>query len=65
MSDVRSSLKNKPRKDSPLSIKKETKERLKNLDFVKKNTWGEIIEILVDFYEENKKEFKKWRKKKK
>ena len=55
MSDVRSSL----------SIMKSIKKRLQNLDFVRKHTDEKIIKILMDFYEENKKEFKKWRKKKK
>jgi len=54
MSDVRSSL----------SIKKEIKDRLKNLDFVRKQSYEEIIEILIDFYEENKPQFERWKKKK-
>ncbi len=52
MSDVRSSL----------SINKQKKDRLGNLDFVKKQSYEEIIEILMDFYEKHKPQFKKWKK---
>ena len=55
MSDVRSSL----------SICKRIKERLQNLDFVKKHSDEKIIETLVDFYEDNKLQFEKWKTKKK
>ncbi len=49
MSDVRSSL----------SICKRIKERLQNLDFVKKHSDEKIIEKLMDFYEDNLGVFKK------
>jgi len=54
MSDVRSSL----------SIKKSIKDRLQNLDFVRKTPDEKIIETLMDFYEDNKPKFEKWKKKK-
>ena len=55
MSDVRSSL----------SIKKSIKDRLEDLDFVKKkHSFENVIEILMDFYEKNKLAPKKWKKKK-
>ena len=55
MSDVRSSL----------SICKRIKEKLQNLEFVRKHKDERTIEILIDFYEDNKVQFEKWRKKKK
>jgi hypothetical protein len=54
MSDVRSSI----------AICKRIKERLQNLDFVKKHTDEKIVEILMDFYDGNKSQFKKWQTKK-
>ncbi len=54
MSDVRSSI----------SICKRVIARLENLDFVRKQSNEKIVEILMDFYEENKPQFEKWRKKK-
>ena len=54
MSDVRSSI----------SICKRLKERLQNLEFVKKHSDEKIVEILMDFYEENKPQFKTWQTKK-
>ena len=53
-SDVRSSI----------SICKRIKERLQNLEFVKKHTDEKIVEALMDFYEAHKTEFEKWNKKK-
>jgi hypothetical protein len=52
--------------DEPSSIRmlKSKKKRLHNLDFVKKQSDEKIVEILMDFCEENKKEFEKWWKKK-
>ena len=55
MSDVRSSL----------SICKRIKERLRNLDFVRKDSYEEVIETLMNFYEDNKTQFEKWKTKKK
>lgn len=54
MSDVRSSL----------SMCKRLKNRLQNLDFVRKHTDEKIIETLMNFYEENKPKFEKWKNKK-
>ncbi len=54
MSDVQSSL----------SIKLKVKDRLGNLDFVRKQSFEKIIETLMDFYEENKPQFVKWKKNK-
>ena len=53
MSDARSSL----------TIKKSVKDRLGNLDFVRKQTFEEIIENLMNFYDKNKTVYKKWKKK--
>ncbi len=35
-----------------IRVKKSTKDRITNLDFVKKNTYDEILEKLIEFYEE-------------
>lgn len=51
MSDVRSSI----------SICKRAKERLQNLEFVKKHSDEKIVETLMDFYEAHKPQFKKWK----
>ena len=66
MSDVRSSSKaKKERNTTTFGVKKEIRERMKNLEFVKKHSYGEIMTILMDFYEENKPQFnKRWKKKK-
>lgn len=53
MSDVRSSI----------SICQRLKARLQNLEFVRKHSDEKIVEILMDFYEENKQQFEKWKKK--
>lgn len=50
----------KERKDAPMSIRKETKERLDDLDFVKKISYSKILETLMDFYEAHKPQFEKW-----
>jgi len=44
----------KKRKDSPMSIKKETKERLDNLG-LPKNSYSGFLETLMDIYEEHQK----------
>jgi len=49
---------------SSLGISKPVKDRLQNLNFVRKTKDEKIIEILMDFYEAHKPEFKKWQKKK-
>ena len=56
----------KERNDTTIGINEKLKERLSNLDFVKKHSYGNIIEILMDFYETHKPsktEFEKWLKK--
>lgn len=50
---------------SSISICKRLKDRLQNLDFVKKHKDEKTVEILMDFYESHKKEFKKWDEKRK
>ena len=45
----------KKRKDATLGISIEIKEKLGNLDFVKKHSYNKILEVLMDFYEEHKK----------
>jgi hypothetical protein len=37
-----------------IRISKETKEKIENLDFVKKHTFDEIMNELMEFYEKNK-----------
>lgn len=49
---------------SSLAIKKSIKDKLQNLDFVKKHSDEQIIELLMDFYEDNKDKFERWLKKK-
>lgn len=49
---------------SSLAICKEIKKKLQNLDFVRKQSDEKIIEILMNFYEDNKGQFEKWNKKK-
>lgn len=40
-------------KDTSMRIKKEVKERLLNLDFVKRQSESDLILYLIDFYEKN------------
>ncbi len=42
-------------KSTTIRIKKSTKERIENLDFVRKDTFDEILSKLMDFYEKKKK----------
>jgi len=42
-------------KSTTIRIDKDTKDKIENLDFVKKDTFDSIILKLVDFYEKNKK----------
>jgi len=42
-----------------IRIDKSTKEKIENLDFVRKHTFDEILNELMEFYEKNKKEVKK------
>ena len=44
----------KERKDTPMSIRKETKDRLNKLG-LPKNSYSGFLEILMDTYEEHKK----------
>ena len=37
-----------------IRIKKQTKQKISNLDFVKKDTYDEILEKLIIFYEKRK-----------
>jgi len=55
MSDVRSSI----------AICKRIKDRLQNLEFIRKNSDEKTVEILMDFYEVHKSYFKKWQTPKK
>jgi len=38
-----------------IRIEKSIKEELENLDFVRKNTFNEILSTLIEFYNKNKK----------
>lgn len=38
-----------------IRISKQTKEKLEGLDFVRKNTFDEILLKLIDFYEKKRK----------
>jgi predicted transcriptional regulator len=46
-------------KSTTIRISKDTKERIENLDFVRKDTFDQILNILIAFYEKNKKRIKK------
>ncbi len=35
-----------------IRVRKSTKDKITNLDFVKKDTYDEILEKLIEFYEE-------------
>jgi hypothetical protein len=37
-----------------IRINKSTKEKIENLDFVKKHTFDEILTVLINFYEKRK-----------
>ena len=45
--------------DTSMRIKKEVKERLLNLDFVKRQSENDLILYLIEFYEKNKKKDKR------
>ncbi|MBW2999223.1 hypothetical protein KY339_01005, partial [Candidatus Woesearchaeota archaeon] len=45
----------KSTKSTTIRINISTKEKLANLDFVKKDTYDEILLKLMEFYEKNKK----------
>ena len=40
------------RKSTTIRIKKSTKDKITNLDFVKKDTYDDILQKLMEFYEE-------------
>ena len=42
-------------KSTTIRVRKSTKEKITNLDFVKKNTYDEIVLELAEFYEKRKK----------
>lgn len=42
-------------KSTTIRIDKNTKEKIEKLDFVKKHTFDEILNQLINFYEKNKK----------
>ena len=39
-------------KSTTIRVKKSTKDKITNLDFVKKDTYDEILDKLIEFYEE-------------
>ncbi len=41
------------KQDPCIKLKEETKQTLRNLDFVRKNTDDEIVRRLINFYEEH------------
>ncbi|HRZ85932.1 MAG TPA: hypothetical protein P5277_04090 [Candidatus Paceibacterota bacterium] len=45
-------------KSTTIRISSSTKEKIENLDFVRKDTFDEILLKLIDFYEKNKKNMK-------
>jgi hypothetical protein len=40
--------------DTSIRVKSKTKKELENLDFVRKHTYNEIIEYLVEFYKKSR-----------
>jgi len=46
-------------KSTTIRINQDTKEKIENLDFVRKDTFDQILNKLIDFYEKNKKRCKK------
>jgi hypothetical protein len=45
----------KSTESTTIRISKETKEKIENLDFVRKDTFDQILNKLISFYEKNKK----------
>ena len=43
-------------KSTTIRVRKSTKDRVTNLDFVKKDSYDEILEKLIEFYEEHAKQ---------
>ena len=50
--------------DCQPKVKRHVKEELEGLDFVRKHSFSKIVEILLLFYKDHKKEFIKWQTKK-
>lgn len=48
----------KSTKSTTIRVSASTKERLENLDFVRKDTFDEILSKLIEFYEKNKRKNK-------
>ena len=46
-------------KTTTIRIEQETKEKIENLDFVRKDTYNQILLKLIEFYNKHKKENKK------
>jgi len=46
-------------KSTTIRINQDTKEKIENLDFVRKDTFDQILNKLMKFYEKNKKRCKK------
>jgi len=42
-------------KSTTIRIEQSTKEKIENLDFVRKDTYNQILLKLIEFYEEHKK----------
>lgn len=40
-------------RSTTIRLKEETKKKITNLDFVRKDTYDEILEKLIEFYEEH------------
>ena len=49
----------KSTKSTTIRIEQETKEKIENLDFVRKDTYNQILLKLIEFYNKHKKENKK------
>jgi hypothetical protein len=49
----------KSTKSTTIRINQGTKEKIENLDFVRKDTFDQILNKLIVFYEKNKKRDKK------
>ncbi len=41
-------------KSTTIRINQDTKEKIENLDFVRKDTFDQILSKLIEFYEKNK-----------
>lgn len=52
--NARGTLSSKSTQSTTIRISQETKERIENLDFVRKHTFDEILLELIKFYEKNR-----------